>query len=641
MVFCSFMKNCCVAFLLCFITINMQSQEKLKPLSGRINASVYPKQVFSQIVTTAKTTSTTPLDLPFFDDFSSAQQSAYASQRYWTDSNVYVNTGYPIAPLSIGVATFDGLNSKGYPYNINASVSSSANADYLTSQPINLKRMGAVPYSANDSLYLSFYYQAEGRGDSPEPNDSLCLEFFKKKQNKWQKVWGVKGYNPSSTDTIFHRVSIYIKDTAYLDSSFQFRFRNKATLSGSLDHWHLDYVYLDKNRTNSDSIRSDLAFTYHGSSMLKNYWVMPYRQFIASEMAPAFKNYLRNNTTTTIQSAYQYTVYNSSNINVDYYNGGPRNITPFQNNGYQTFAPHTTPTLTYTPVNPMIAPDYYTVKHALNFFASPASDVVRENDTLIHIQRFDDFYAYDDGAAEVGYYLNTYGAKTALRYTLNVLDTLRALKIYFDPIVDGQQIQTSSFRIMVWADGGGFPGSLIYKDSLMNPTYLQGSHNLVPTYTLTSCLSMGPGTYFIGIQQTTNKALNIGFDKNTNHMNELYYDIGNGWTQSAVPGSLMINPVMGCTILPPPVGLKEHDFNSLTFGLFPNPSHDFVTIHYPKLNNTVLKVRVFSSLGETVLENELTSDNLIDINSLSNGVYFVQLFGNGVNTAPQKLIISR
>lgn len=641
MVFCNYIKNFLVLCVLCFMSLLVNSQEQLKPLSTRINAVVYPKQIAHNLSGALKTTSVTPLDLPFFDDFSYAQKSAYAAQSHWNDSNVYINTGFPIAPLSIGVATFDGLNKKGYPYNISASVSSSANADYLTSQPINLKQKGAVPYSANDSLYLSFYYQAEGRGESPEPNDSLCLEFFKKRQNKWQKIWGVKGYNPTSSDTIFHRVSIYIKDTAYLDSSFQFRFRNKATLSGSLDHWHLDYVYLDANRTNSDSMRSDIAFAYHGSSMLKNYWVMPYRQFIASETATSFRNYLRNNTNTTIQSAYQYTVYNSSNVNVDTYNGGPRNISPFQNNGYQTFAPHTTPALTYTPINPMTAPDYYTVKHAVNFFASPASDVVRENDTLVHVQRFDDFFAYDDGTAEAGYYLNTYGAKTAVRYHLNVDDTLRAVNIYFDPIVDGQQIQSTTFRIMVWADGGGFPGSLIYKDSTMNPIYLQGSHNLIPTYTLTSCLPLGPGTYFIGIQQTTNKALNIGFDRNTNHMNDLYYDIGNGWVQSAVPGSLMINPVMGCTILPPPVGVKEFESVYGSFGLFPNPTNDRVSIRYVDKNDATAKVQILSTLGEIILETVLSDTKSIDVSSLANGVYFVLLSNNGLNVGTQKLIISR
>ncbi|MGV2480783.1 UNVERIFIED_CONTAM: hypothetical protein IGO34_28745, partial [Salmonella enterica subsp. enterica serovar Weltevreden] len=91
--------------------------------------------------------------------------------------NVYINHTSPIAPLSIGVATFDGLNKKGYPYNLTAPVSSSALADKLTSRPINLKSKRGVAYQPSDSIYISFYYQAEGRGDSPEPNDSLSLDF--------------------------------------------------------------------------------------------------------------------------------------------------------------------------------------------------------------------------------------------------------------------------------------------------------------------------------------------------------------------------------------------------------------------------------------------------------------------------------
>ena len=44
-------------------------------------------------------------------------------------------------------------------------------ADYLSSQPINLD------YSADKNIYLSFYYQPQGFGDSPEETDSLILEF--------------------------------------------------------------------------------------------------------------------------------------------------------------------------------------------------------------------------------------------------------------------------------------------------------------------------------------------------------------------------------------------------------------------------------------------------------------------------------
>ena len=51
-----------------------------------------------------------------------------------------------------------------------------------------------------------------------------------------------------------------IIDNNYLVDSFQFRFRNYATLSGNLDHWHIDYIRLSTHRHIHDTIVSDIAF---------------------------------------------------------------------------------------------------------------------------------------------------------------------------------------------------------------------------------------------------------------------------------------------------------------------------------------------------------------------------------------------
>jgi hypothetical protein len=206
-------------------------------------------------------------------------------------------------------------------------------------------------------------------------------------------------------------------------------------------------------------------------------------------------------------------------------------------------------------------------------------------------------------------------------------------------IIEGGLIQSSTFRINVWANNGGSPGSLIYKDSLMNPTYLSGSYNKMPTYNLSSCLPLGVGTYFIGIQQTTNQKLNIGFDKNTNHKDALYYDIGNGWVQSAIPGSLMINPVMGCTY-PEPVGIKEHELKQ-KIQVFPNPAQNTITISYPGNQLEESTIEILTSLGQIVYTKSIVSNETIDISNLSNGLYFIHLKGNSLNVSSQKLIISK
>ncbi len=625
--------------LLIVISNLITAQEQLVPLGSNLNLpTIKTNKHLSKTTTTI-----TPLNLPFFDDFSYAYKSPYPSITHWLDSNVYINTDFAIAPITLGVATFDGLNKKGAPYNINASVSISAGADTLKSLPINLHSTSTHTYVTTDSIYISFYYQAEGFGDSPEPNDSLCLDFFKPRQNKWKKVWGVKGYNPSAVDTNFYRIRVSIADTAYLDSTFQFRFRNKATLSGSLDHWHIDYVQIKQNYFYTDSVLDDVSYAYKSTSLLKNYSVMPYNQYRqALERGPGFHNFFRSNFDIDKFSVYDYTVKDGlgNSVPADPYGTFITGIAPYApslGQGYYT-GDASNAAFTYTGSlfpDPLTDSTFFTIQHVI----TTTSDIHKSNDTLIQVQKFGKYYAYDDGTAEQGYYLNAYGAKTAVRFTLNEADTLKSVRIYFDPIIDGTAIQSSSFRVVVWDAGSGGPGSIVYKDSLTYPFYLSGSYNKMPTFNLTSCLPLGVGTYYIGIQQTTNKGLNIGFDRNTNHKDALYYDIGNGWVQSSIPGSLMINPVMGCTY-PVYVGINENETKN-KFQIFPNPAQNSISISYPGNQLESVTLEILTSLGQLVCTKTITSNETIDVSNLSNGLYFIHLKGSNLNVSSQKLIISK
>jgi hypothetical protein len=620
--------------LLFSIFLNANAQVQLHPLSGNINLVRASKSNASN----KKTTSVFTLDtLPFFDDFSYATKSPYPTHKHWLDSGVYVNNGFPIAPVSIGVATFDGLNKKGYPYNILAPLGSSLNADTLTSRQINIQKKGVFTYSPADSIYFSFYYQAEGRGDAPELLDELMLEFYKPNQKIWKKVWGKSGYNPSATDTSFKRVMLPVIDTAYFDSLFQFRFINKATLSGSLDNWHIDYVYLNKNRTKHDTIIEDVTFGYMSTPFLKNYSTMPFQQFVAGEMSTNIHTYIRNNSLNTKTKTYKFDIFpKTGGASLFNYTGGTNPITPFEPNGWHANPSDFNPTFSYT-FPTLTDSTFFKIIHVVN--AVP--DNVKQNDTLVQIQKLTNYYAYDDGTAEQGYYLNTYGAKTAVRFTLNAADTIKALNIYFDPIVDGMAITGSPFRIMIWADGGSGPSStIIYKDSVMYPEYIEGGYNLFPKYKLTSCLQLNAGTYYFGIQQSSNKGLNIGFDRNTNHMDALYYDIGSGWTQSAIPGSIMINPVLGCYEPPIVIGVRELEKNNV-ISIFPNPAQNTI---YVKSNLTKLEnahVEIYNTMGQTILSERYVYNNDIDISLLPNGIYFVSIKGAEQTVSPKKLIISR
>ncbi len=123
-----------------------------------------------------KSAETGALVLPFKEHFNSNQY--IPNTALWADRHVFVNKDFAVDPPSAGAATFDVLDQSGKVYR--HAVSVPFIADYLTSRPIRLDSVfepQARALSAADSVYFSFYYQPQGRGDKPEPTDSLVLEF--------------------------------------------------------------------------------------------------------------------------------------------------------------------------------------------------------------------------------------------------------------------------------------------------------------------------------------------------------------------------------------------------------------------------------------------------------------------------------
>ncbi len=284
--------------ILMFSVSAIQAQERISVLESNPLLQIKQKQM-------SKMRTASSLSLPFLDDFS--YKSYFPDNLLWEDSAVFVNRSYPINPVTLGVATFDGLNADGMAYDISASMQGKR-ADYLTSRPINLDSLG--------SAYLLFYYQAGGLGDNPQSEDSLVLEFLAGVDTLglpvWQHIWSV---SVDSIQEYFQRVEIIIVDTNYLHAAFQFRFRNKATLSGNYDHWHIDYVKLDEYVAGVIPDLNDVAFVYENPQLLKRYREMPWIQYqenTAGELNDTLGIILRNNNA-GFSVDYKYDVYENSN----------------------------------------------------------------------------------------------------------------------------------------------------------------------------------------------------------------------------------------------------------------------------------------------------------------------------------------
>ncbi|GDX52576.1 hypothetical protein LBMAG27_16230 [Bacteroidota bacterium] len=554
------------------------------------------------------------VQLPFIDDFSYSQLNPnhkYPDQNLWMDIDCFVNTTYPILPPSIGVATFDGLNEKGEPYDPSAStqvdLTSSYPADSLTSLPINMNSI-----SVADSVYLSFFYEKMGIGDYPNVGDKLLLE-LKKNDGTWNEVWEMDGDGSIPTVIKFRQIMIPIIDAAYFFNGFQFRFRNYATTSGNNDHWHIDYVRLDSSRSYSDTLIRDVAAVYTPGTILNKYQFMPWTQF-------------RNNQSTELAATFPFVVHNMSSIAFnannkysasEYFSPFSQNIM-FSNGVGNSFNFSSGSFLTQ---NNSTGNDTASISgdSALLLIkcliTSDSTDKNLRNDTAYRVQPFYNFYAHDDGSAEKAYALYGGGSKLAYKFYVNVPDTLRAIQIHFAHITT--DVSDKFLSIMLWKSVLPIE-QLQYEQDFLQPTYID-SINGFATYILDTPQAISD-TFLVGWLQTYPDYLNVGLDKNTDSHQYVFYQtsVNPTFVQSTAIGSIMIRPVVGAKLTY--TSVQNISVETISVNCFPNPVDDILHLNVKGINHAELFITDLT--GRTIQISEGTDENIF-VGNLSPGMYLL------------------
>ena len=627
---------------LALLSFRFLAQENLRPLNSNLSYIYEDLQTEKKLPElSAHKTQSVSLFLPFIEDFYYAPTNNYPDQNKWSDQSAYVNQGYGVNPPSIGVATFDGLNKYGFPYYpslINNALT--RESDTLTSREINLLTTStSQTLQPSDSVALTFYYQARGFGDSPETIDSLILDLFSPGKNRWiNRVWFSKGnINGNIYDTVFKRGFVKIDSAHYLKDGFKFRFRNKSTGTGNFDHWHLDYVYLNKGRSlKADTVYEDLTFGYVPTSLLRDYCAMPYEQYIPTELAPKISVKIRNSGKNPINMTYRHRI-DTASQQVKFYDGGAFVLGQYKKIGYSNFVAHANPVVAYT-FAPMPDSLDYKMKHYV-FESGAPTDLIAESDTVVQYQRFRNYYAFDDGGAEAGYYLNVAQAKLAIKINVNIADSFLAARIYFDPVTNVNALMNSTgFRINIWSAGTNGPGTVLYRDTIYKPKYFNSfPDRAFAEYKLKRQQLLQPGTYYIGFEQLADY-MTIGFDRNTDRSLSTFYNIGKGWEQSTEKGSVMIRPVFGKTL---PRYQNIRDYSALKnnfFKVFPNPVSDQLIVRSESTEKA--SYQLYNTMGQLIEEADFqTTDFRISTDTHNNGIYLLILKINNSAVQQQKIII--
>lgn len=623
------------------------TQERLSGLSSN---PLIAKEAIQYKLKTVKNV-VPPLKLPFLEDFSN--HIGYPNPSHFLDNQAFINNTYPIFPPSIGVATLDALDENGEIY-AHASTSGFA-ADTLTSNYIRLDSIFA-PYRAisiQDSIYFSFYFQPGGGtstypfvqweriGNRPEIGDNLYLDFGYtiNGETDWINVWATPGVSLDdwlNDDPLklnyFKQILIPITQTIFLTDSFQFRFRNMASLenngvdgwASNVDQWHIDYIELDINRNYNDIYPNDIAFVAPTTSCLTNYQAVPWSHFQPFMMKQKFDNKMANISNVIKNASYYYQVMKNGSQHVYTYTCNNENIEPYYNSGLQDYTFHATPNIDFTFAQDGMDSALFVITHIHKLDGS-IGDINPSNDTIVYNQRFSNYFAYDDGTAEAGYSLYNTNPQPksylAVKFTLSHSDTLRALKIWFNRTQNNENIVP--FTIMVWANGSNNqPGALLDSFPAQLPMYAEDFLNFA-TYYLDRPVAV-TGTFFVGIKQNHNTQINIGYDQNTDARQFFLYKTTNQWAEPIIKGSPMIRAVVGDYIVPQGI----IDLNPLGLSIYPNPAIDQLVIHASNSNfdnSDPMQCHIYDMYGKLLWTEPIQHDNtIISISHFSKGIYILK-----------------
>jgi hypothetical protein len=588
----------------------------------------------------ARTQDITPVTLPFWDDFSTIR-NGYADPTLWQyGQSVWVNEGMGINPPSLNVATFDGLDSLGKPYNVN-DILAKGYADKLISAPI---RMDLVDPAQQASIAMTFFYEFKGNGEAPDPGDKLSLS-FKNSMNLWDEIWSIENDGTLSSDQ-FVTVTIPITDSKYFFDNFQFRVQNFARLSGPYDTWQVDYIYINNGKSQTSPVFPlfpDRAITTPLTGLFTDYRSMPVTHFFTNTIdnlsQPSIS--ITNLRQDQVAGNGQPVSYSSEAIITMVKGTAPPVVvtTPLDNNvnigSELTFLQNRVVTLQTIP-DPLTfdaTADSIHIKLTVGFDTGDDKiktategdydfDVFnpitfKNNDSVSASYILSNFYAYDDGKAEYGAGLNQPGAQLAYEFLMrtDASDTLVAVDIYF-PRFGDESSQIIQFKIL--KDLTNNVSDILVQGNIPIQRNTQNKFWRIP---LVEPIGV-KGKFYIGWEQTSSAIIAVGLDKNNDSGDRIYSNINGTWVQNTLlNGSLMIRPIFGKGKGGTISNINEQPIVSV----YPNPGEG---VFYTSL--VANDIKLFDVTGRIVpIETEQVNEGTrISIRNPTPGLYLLRTLHN-------------
>lgn len=586
------------------------------------------RSVILLLILFSQTAYSQSITLPFFDDFSQTK-GPNPNPKLWINGGTNINNTFALNQPSVNIATFDGKDAAGLPYDFTNKLAY-GRTDSLTSRPIDLST--SLPA---DSVYLSFFWEARGLGELPDDDDTLMVSFLDK-NNKWIPVWKQQGVSENA----FRQKIIAIKSLDFFHSTFQFRFEAKGRQSGAFDTWHIDFVYLNKKRRLKDIYTQDIACRAINNTYLKRYSAMPMRQYLvnpATEVNSTMEVEISNlqktarivNFTWQVSDTLSKTTYindigGNETITAPTTKAKSNKIEPITNFKQKSAVLKFKQFITYEKSDVINLPDSTNNVPEINLTA---------NDSISTYAILDDFYAYDDGTAEVGADYDQSLGKAAVQFVLSKADTVGAVRFNFSPYF--RDISGQFFLIQIMESAGGKPGKVLHQQSAK--VQYSPEVNGFTEYQLDLNVAV-KDTFYVAWSKVNEDVIAIGIDKNTPQFaSKIFYNNGSVWIQNtSLKGSLMVRPVVGSR------KASNGQSNVLTaneaplndaFIVAPNPTTGTIKWNLPNIKS----INIFDISGREVFSKTIDSQEL-SLENLPENTYYIN-FSDGKKNYIRKIVV--
>lgn len=558
------------------------------------------------------------LKLPFFDDFSTAKNGVGVSTFWMPGGGVYINNTMATTQPSINIATFDGRDGRGIPYNFNNKLATGA-TDTLTSKPIQLN------YTVADSVVLSFLWLAKGLGERPDSEDTLQVEFLDKNLN-WVIVDYLKIEDKQKISPNFSNRFITVKKQDFFWDKFQFRFVAHGRQSGPFDNWHLDYIYLDKGRKVKQIYSgNDLAVRTNLSRLFKDYVAMPIGQFLvnpAKEMADSMKVDVVNlaSTARNVSGNVKFSILNdTTNAVIKEYSYLPTNLFDVQESRKEG--------VKLVPL--AVASKNIKLRYRFEFKANDdtLSGVnYAANNSVEATTELSDYFAYDDGSAEFAAEVDKRFGKVAIQFDLRKADFVKAVRMNFMPFF--KELKDESFLIQILDSKNGKPADVLAQQAFTAnyPAMING----FVEYKLKQAVPVN-GVFYVAWTRIGENNIPVGIDKNnTDFSSKIYYSLGTEWVKNTdLIGSFMVRAVMGQGSATDTKVLAAEEIQPEVI-LMPNPTAGIVSW----TGEQIQKAEIFAMTGQLMQTKNFEKDEIqeLDLSNMVAGQYIVRLYGSIIIT---------